>query len=659
MRKIIAFILLSLYINASAQIKNAYDVCVYGGTSSGVIAAYTAAKMKKKVLLIEPGRRLGGLSSGGLGFTDIGNKYVVTGLALDFYRRIGAHYNNFEQWIFEPKVAEQVFKDYVLEGKFDVLYHSRLREVKKNGTTIASLLLEDTENPSSAPVSVAAKVFLDCTYEGDLMARAGVSYTVGREANAQYNETVNGVQLKNKHQFPDGIDPYKVPGDPSSGLLWGISSEPLAPAGTGDKKVQAYNYRICLTSNPDNRIPITRPANYDSTRYELLLRYLKAHPTNDIWVILKFDHMPNNKTDINNNGPFSTDMIGMNHDYPNADYDTRALIIKKHEEYTKGLLYFIGHDPRMPESLRKAMLRWGYPKDEYVEFGNWSPQLYVREARRMLGEYVMTEANCQGKVVVPDEIGRAAYAMDSHNAQRVIINGMVKNEGDVQYKGISPYPIAYRSIIPKASECSNLLVPVCLSASHMAYGSIRMEPVFMVLGQSAGAAAVLSINSKRTVQRIDVANLQRVLRNNPLADNSLPEIIVDNREAGLITKTGNWKVEKGGYGPDFLTGANTQARVRFSPVIPKKGNYTVYTFYQKVNKGAELTEFSIQDGKSLHKKIVKRSEVNIAGQTSGDWVKLGTFSLSKGNKNYIEISGSENGAVVADAILLVPEKTVH
>jgi hypothetical protein len=264
---------------------------------------------------------------------------------------------------------------------------------------------------------------------------------VGREANSTYNEQYNGVQLKNKHQFPDGIDPYKIPGKPESGLLWGISPNSLQPQGAGDKKVQAYNFRICLTDRPENRIPITKPEHYDSTIYTLLLRVLEKAPAKDLWAFLKFDIMPNRKTDINNNGAFSTDMIGMNYNYPDADYRTRKKITDAHADYAKGLLYFIGHDPRMPEHLRKEMLKWGYPKDEYADNGNWSPQMYVREARRMVGAYVMTQANCEGKEQVQDGVGMAAYTMDSHNCERLVVNGMVKNEGDVQSGGFGPYPL--------------------------------------------------------------------------------------------------------------------------------------------------------------------------------------------------------------------------
>lgn len=520
--------LLSLVLQAQPPIT--VDVCVYGGTSAGVIAAYSAKKACKSVLLIEPGRHLGGMSSGGLGATDIGNKQAITGLSRDFYRRIGRHYGKSEQWTFEPHVAEAVYKQYMNEAGIKPLFSYRIISAETAGNTIKSIRLESVpaqwydkndsgKNTASQSVKmVKAKQFIDCSYEGDLMAKAGVAYTIGREAASQYNESLNGVQLRDKHQFPDGVDPYKNPGNSESGLLWGIETARLAPNGTADKTVQAYNFRLCLTDDPANRLPITRPDGYDSTKYELLLRQIqKKEPKELTWNLMHFVMMPNRKTDINNCGGFSTDMIGANYEYPDASYPRRDAIIREHETYTKGLFYFIGHDPRMPKHLRDEMIQWGYPKDEYPDNDHFSPQLYIREGRRMVGEYVMTQANCEGKIVVPDAVGMAAYTMDSHNCQRLVVKDadsvpMVRNEGDVQVGGFPPYPVSYRAIVPKRGSIQNLLVPVCLSASHIAYGSIRMEPVFMVLAQSAALAACMAIDNKKAVQDVDVPKLQQLIQ---------------------------------------------------------------------------------------------------------------------------------------------------
>jgi hypothetical protein len=643
------------------SLQTTVDVCVYGGTSAGVMAAYSAKKMGKSVLLIEPGRRLGGLTSGGLGYTDIGNKYAISGLALDFYRRLGQFYGTFEQWVFEPGVAEALFRNYIQRGNVPVLFNQRLLSVKKRGKRIEEIALEPSErtaNPLEPGRTVRAKIFIDATYEGDLMAKAGVSYTVGREANSQYGETYNGVQLLDKHQFPDGVDPYRIPGKPESGLLWGISDAQLAPQGSGDKLVQTYNFRICLTSDPANRLEITRPEGYDSTRYELLLRTLAVRPLPDMRNLLKFDFMPNQKTDINNYGPFSTDFIGMNYEWPEASYARRAEIQKAHEQYTKGLLYFIGHDPRMPEHHRREMLRWGYPKDEYEDTNHWSPQLYVREARRMVGEYVMTQAHCEGREVAPDAVGMAAYTMDSHNCQRIVIEKggvkMVKNEGDVQVGGFPPYPIGYGALVPKAAECSNLLVPVCLSASHIAYGSIRMEPVFMVLAQSAAVAASLAIDKKTSVQDVDVQAVQRILRENPLLDGSTPDVVVDNDAPTGVTRTGEWTVEKsGGYGRSYwrASGGETTKTVRFTPTLPKTGRYDLYAYVPRRSDASARTNFLIHDGQKTQTVTLSRDQIQVSGQTSGTWVKLGSFAFPAGQKSFAEITTDRaDGTVVADAV---------
>ncbi|TDO20236.1 FAD dependent oxidoreductase [Pedobacter duraquae] len=640
-------------LRAQSSLYKNYDICIYGGTSSGVIAAYTAAKLGKSVLLVEPGKNLGGMSSGGLGLTDIGNKYAISGLALDFYRRIGQHYGRFEQWIFEPHVAENLFKEYIKKGKVPVMYQNRLVSVQKQGTVITGIILE---NPvSKAGGKVSAKVFIDCSYEGDLMARAGVSYAVGREANSDYNETFNGVQLMNGHQLPEGIDPYTIKGEAASGLLWGITPGSLAAKGSGDAKVQAYNFRICLTNNPANMIPITKPENYQPERYELLIRQMEKRTWKSLQDVFIWSGMPNQKTDINNRNGFSTDMIGMNWDYPDADYAKRAAIWKSHTDYTKGLLYFVGHDERVPQHIRKEISAWGYPKDEYTDNGNWSHQLYIREARRMKGELVMTQHHCQGQEVVTDGVGMAAYTMDSHNCDRLIVNGVVKNEGNVEEGGFGPYPISYRAIVPKQSEASNLIVPVCLSATHIAYGSIRMEPVFMVLGQSAAIAAAQAIDRKVAVQNIDVKGLQQQLKNNPLADGTKPDILIDNNTA-QVAVTGEWSVQKkGGYGPDYLEAlpSGDQVKsVRYSPGKTVSGKYTVYIYYPKLEDHSAQTTINVFDGKVKQTITLKDSDVKVVGQTSGEWVSLGQYTFTGAGNPYIEILA--NGTkVVADAVLLV------
>lgn len=513
-----------------------YDIVVYGGTAAGVVAAVQGKRMGKSVVLIEPGRHLGGLTSGGLGATDIGNKGAIGGLARDFYRRVKRHYEDPQHWkfqsrdeyrsarqapgddalwTFEPHVAEQLLGEFVREAELEVVFEARLdpkQGVVRDGTQITSLRMESGR-------VFRGRRFIDATYEGDILPLAGVSYHLGREANATYGETLNGVQTRNAvhHQFQPGVDPFVVPGNRSSGLLPGLHAGPPGEEGSGDQRVQAYCFRMCLTDAPENRIAFEKPAGYDPARYELLLRNFEAGETRTPWSSFG---MPNRKTDTNNNYGFSIDNIGASYDWAEADYAARERIFQEHLLYQRGLLWTLANHPRVPREIRDEVSRFGNCRDEFPEHEGWSHQLYVREARRMISDCVMTEHHCRGTQTVPDAIGLAAYTMDSHNVQRYVDErGQVRNEGDVQVGGFPPYPIAYRAIIPRRSECTNLLVPVCLSASHIAYGSIRMEPVFMVLGQSAATAASQSLDAGVELQDVDVGKLQARL----LADGQVLE----------------------------------------------------------------------------------------------------------------------------------------
>ena len=519
-----------------------YDIVVYGGTSGGVTAALQAARMGKSVAIVCPEIHLGGLSSGGLGWTDTGDKSVIGGLAREFYHRVWQHYQRQEawrwqtsqeygnrgqgtpaidgerrtMWIFEPHVAERVFESLVREHRIPVFRNEwldRASGVGKTGARIDSLSTMSGQR-------YAAKAFIDATYEGDLMAAAGVGYRVGREGAAEYGEKWAGVQRDarhHKHFFPAPIDPYVVAGDPASGLLPRVSPDPPGSPGQGDDRVQAYCFRMCLTQVPENRVPFARPEGYDPAQYELLLRVYRAG-----WreTFRKFDPVPNAKTDTNNHGPFSTDNIGMNYDYPEASYERRREIVREHELYQKGLMYFIANDPRVPAEVREEMARWGLAKDEFTDNDNWPHQIYVREARRMVGEHVMTEQDCLAERDAPEPVGMGSYAMDSHHVQRYVDEqGHVRNEGDIGVKPKSAYGIAYGSIMPKRAEAENLLVPVAVSSTHIAYGSIRMEPVFMILGQSAATVAALAIDNDVAIQDLPYARLRERL----LADGQVLE----------------------------------------------------------------------------------------------------------------------------------------
>jgi len=515
-----------------------YDLVIYGGTAAAVTAAVQARQMNRSVVIVSPDKHLGGLSSGGLGFTDTGNKAVIGGLAREFYHRVWQHYNrpeawtwekreafgnkgqgtpamdgeNRTMWIFEPHVAEEVFEGFIREYRIPVLreeWLDRKSGVVKRGARIVSIR-------TLSGKTFTGRMFIDATYEGDLMAAAGVRYHVGREGKKTYGEEWAGVQtgvLHHRHHFgvlPEKISPYVIPGDPGSGVLARISTAPPGEYGAGDDKVQAYCFRMCLTDHPGNIVPFPKPEGYDAKQYELLLRIFQAG-----WreTFQKFDRIPNQKTDTNNHGPFSTDNIGMNYDYPEASYERRREIIREHEQYQKGLLWFIANDPRVPEEVRTAFGKWGLARDEFKDNGNWPHQIYVREARRMIGSYVMTEHELLKRRATPEPVGMGSYGIDSHNIQRYITpEGYVQNEGDIGVSTKGPYQIAYGSLVPKKGEAENLLVPVAVSSSHIAYGSIRMEPVFMILGQSAATAAVLAIEGKTTVQDVPYAKLEERLR---------------------------------------------------------------------------------------------------------------------------------------------------
>ena len=520
--------LVSVAMTTSYAQTASFDVVIYGGTSAGVIAAVQSARLGRSAVLVEPSCHLGGLTSAGLGNTDIGNKKAVGGIALEFYQRICQHYRNNEtwkhetieeyrhkktgaieadsMWCFEPHVAEMVFRQMLAKAGVTVVLGERLdliNGVHKKDAAITSIQMESGR-------VFCARMFIDASYEGDLLAQAGVGYTIGREANAQYGETLNGVQtLQAKyHQFEHPVDPYIQSGNPQSGLLPGVHAGGPGEEGSADRRVQAYNFRMCLTDVDVNRAPFPKPVNYNSLQYELLLRCIEAGHNS----FLLTDAIPNCKTDTNNFGAFSTDNIGMNHDYPDGDYATREKIIAEHRNYQLGLMWTLANHPRVPMNLRKHYGKWGLAKDEFNDNGNWPHQLYIREARRMLSDYVMTEHNCRGTRIVEDSVALGAFGIDSHHVQRYVDKqGCARNEGDVEVSGFSPYPISYKSIRPKAAECTNMLVPVCLSASHIAYGSIRMEPVFMVLGQSAATAATQAIEQGCDVQKIDDQQLRKQL----------------------------------------------------------------------------------------------------------------------------------------------------
>ena len=688
--------LIALFAILSLSSAAEHDVVIYGGTCAAVTSAVQIKKMGKSVIIVSPDKHLGGLSSGGLGFTDTGNKAVIGGLARDFYHRIYLHYQkpeswkqqkqseygnkgqgtpamdgeNRTMWIFEPHAAEQVFEDYIQEFGIEVVrdeWLDRAKGVKKDGDKITAIT-------TLSGTTYEGKMFIDATYEGDLMAAAGCDYHVGREANSIYGEEHNGIQvgvLHHRHHFAavkEPISPYQVPGDPKSGVLPRVSAEEPGVKGEGDKRVQAYCFRSCYTTVPENRLPFPKPEGYDASQYELLLRVL-----NTGWgeFFEKFDPIPNHKTDTNNHGPFSFDNIGYNYDYPEASYERRREIIAEHRTYQQGLLWFVANDPRVPKKVQEELQTWGLPKDEFTDNGHWSRQLYIREARRMIGYHVMTENELRKKKPTPESVGMGSYTIDSHNVQRYITpEGFVQNEGDIGVSTHGPYEIAYGSLVPKKGQGSNLLVPVAMSASHIAYGSIRMEPVFMILGQSAATAAVFAIDGNLSVQQVPYVKLRaQLLKDGQVLEYAGPKssrgveakklkgIVLDDSEAKV---TGQWQqsgAAKSFIGDGYRHDANAkdgQSSLRFEPKLTKPGKYRLQLASTPNTNRASNAAVEIQHAGGVEKlKIDLKSPKEAEGVF---WIDLGEFECANDTAITISNSGADGYVVVDGARWLPMEK---
>ncbi|TWU64802.1 FAD-dependent oxidoreductase [Crateriforma conspicua] len=676
------------------------DLVIYGGTSAAISAAVQAKRDGLSVVVVSPDKHLGGLTSGGLGWTDTGNKAVIGGIAREFYARVYDHYQTDQawqwqprsdygnrgqgtpaidgdrrtMWIFEPHVAEAIFDSWVDENQIDV-HRDRWLDRDNGVTVVDGRITQFTTLDGSV---YQGKMFIDATYEGDLMAAAGVSYHVGRESMDTYGELWNGIQTgvyHHRHHFKaidSPIDPYVVPGDPSSGVIAKVSDDPPGEYGAADHRIQAYCFRMCLTDHPDNRVPFAKPDGYDPADYELLGRIYEAGWTD---TFRKFDPIPNRKTDTNNHGPMSTDNIGMNYEYPEASYQRRREIIAEHERYQKGWLYFICTDPRVPQTTRDRMNQWGLAADEFQDNGNWPHQIYVREARRMMGEMVMTENHLLKRTETPYSVGMGSYAMDSHNVQRYVDdNGHVQNEGDIGVSTRGPYQIAYQALVPKKAECENLLVPVCVSSSHIAFGSIRMEPVFMILGQSASTAAAIAIDRGVAVQEIPYAELRQKLlddeqvletpadvldavsdRSQSIPVKSINGLVVDNTKAQT---TGSWQSSHSApnhVGYDYLHDGNAgdgKSTATFTITVDDGGEYELRLAYTPHSNRATNVPVLIRwEGNQVVATVNQKESPTL----DGCFVSLGKYSLSTGQSVTVRISNQgTDGHVIADAVALVP-----
>ena len=698
MKKSIVALLLICFIvtvcvtpNAVASDEGQYDVVVYGGTCAAVTCAVQVKKMGKSVVIVSPDKHLGGLSSGGLGATDSGNRAVVGGLSREFYHRLWQYYQRDEawtfqpmprengipgqggrgidnqtetMWVFEPSVAEKTFDGFVEEYKIPLYRSERLdreKGVKKSGATIEAITTLSNK-------TFRGKTFIDATYEGDLMAAAGVSYRTGREANSEYGETLDGIQVGRAiyHQFEGFVDPYVEKGKPESGLLPMVHEKINGNDGEGDSLIQSYNIRMCLTNDPKNMVKIEKPENYDSLDYEILIRSIEAGQN----VFMTFSPMPNYKTDSNNNKAVSTDYIGGNYEYPDGTYEQREEIYEKHRLWQQGLLWTLQNDPRVPEDIRNSISKWGLAKDEFVDNGNWSPQLYVREARRMKSDFVISERHLRYLEDTDRSIGMGSYNMDSHNIQRYVATdkegrATVRNEGDVQVNPGAPYPIDYGGVIPKKDECDNLLVPVCVSCTHIAFGSIRMEPVFMVLGQSAGTAACLSQDAGVAPQDLDYKVLREQLLkdgqvleyevNRPsVSSKKLPGIVMDAKAAQVKGAWATNNVTATFVDEDYLHDENvnkSSKSVSFPFKSLKPGKYECRVSYSVNPNRATNVSVTAKSSKGAIQKAVNQKK---APEIDGLFTKIGELEVGGDGELTITVdSEGSNGYVIVDAAQLV------
>ncbi len=659
------------------------DVVIYGGTSAGIIAAVQTARMGRTVLLISPESHLGGMSSSGLGFTDTGNKDVIGGLAREFYRRVQQHYEQSDSWhlqqaedygrfstgqdamwVFEPHVAEQIFEQMLAEADVELLRGQRLE--RSQGVVLNENRITQIELESGLIVS--GTVFIDAGYEGDLMAAAGVSFAVGREANSTYAETLNGNQPgqnTHNHRFVTNVDPFRVAGDADSGLLPGVEAAGIGAEGSGDGRIQAYCFRLCMTRNPLNRIAFAKPENFQEQDYELLFRTFES---GDLRVPMSPALLPNHKTDTNNNYAVSTDYIGQNYRYPEADYEEREAIIQRHRTYQQGLMWALTSHPRVPAEVRDEMSQWGLAADEFSDNEHWPRELYIRESRRMVSDYVVTESDCRRLRISGDSVGLGSYNMDSHNVRRFVSeSGYVQNEGDVQVSPGGAYQISYRSIVPARGECENLLVPVCLSASHIAYGSIRMEPVFMILGQSSATAAVMSIEAGCAVQNLPWSSLQqRLLKDGQvlqlpagstpqviLRPEDLPGVVLDDSQAVLrgswSSSSSNRRFVGTGYRHDFNSNKGSSA-AEWLFTAPRAGKWEVSLSWSAHANRAENLAVRIRTKSVSETVLVDQTQ---APTEDALFEPLAVVILEAGQQLSVSLSNSDtNGYVILDALRL-------
>ncbi|HZV35186.1 MAG TPA: FAD-dependent oxidoreductase, partial [Verrucomicrobiae bacterium] len=657
-------ILMAFSASAHAATNNLFqsDICVYGGTSGGVIAAVAAARLGKKVALVCVNNHPGGMTSSGLGVTDVGDfPASIGGLAAEFYSRVGQAYgSNGPVYWFEPHVAEQTFLQ-MLNGAGVKLYtHMQLASVTMSNLVITQITMTDG-------TAFAAKEFIDASYEGDLMAQSQVTYTWGREGTNVYGESLAGVFV-NSVQYD--CDPYVVPGNQASGLLPLIQSNAPGTIGQGDQRMQTYNFRLCLTQTVTNQIPITPPTNYSEATYELLHRYINAYvasngsvPLNRLIDVQTL--IPNNKTDINAYADVSTDFIGYNWAYPTNAAAGRQLIYQQHKDYIAGLLYYLATSTNVPLNVRTNMQSYGYAADEFQDNGGWPYDMYVREARRMISDYVMLQQDALGTRAATDPIALGNYTLDCHPDARLAVNGVAVWEGAIGVSIPEPFPVSYRSIVPATGQCQNLFSTFCLSASHVGFASLRTEPVFMELSHAAGDAASFAIDDQVPVQQVSYQKLSAQLLADgqllswnaaqPIGTNGI--ILTVTNTSGLSyssgwsvgANSGGWPLPNGTYWHDGNSGKGTKF-VRFTPSIPTNGYYDVYIWWVYASNRATNAPLRISSTSATNTVYINQ-QINCT-----NWVKIASSNyFVAGTSGSVTVSNfNTTGYVVANAVRWQP-----
>ncbi len=665
-----------LALGLTSAVADTADVVIFGGTPAGLSAGIVAAREGASVVVIEPTRWIGGVVTGGLCKTDVGKQETIGGFPREYFARAAAIKPGAEMWYADPSANLAAFEAMLKEAGVKVVKGQKLRSATKEDGRLRSLTTEDG-------TTYEGKMFIDASYEGDLMAAAKVSYIVGRESREQYNEPLAGYHpmpirprtqeiMESDCPSIGGKGPSYIHGTPVSISALDEKGEPIfgvyrskAEPGSADKRTQAYNFRICVTQREDIRVPFPKPAEYDAKKYELLLRLIKAYPGVRFGRLFHLGDVANGKYDLNAQGLFSTDYPGANTEYPDGDAKTRERIWRDHVQYTQGLLWFLCHDERVPASLREQANSWGLCKDEFADNGHWPYALYVREGRRMIGEYVLVQNDLQREIFKDDSVGMGSFVIDCHIVQRIVAeDGTVRDEGSFQDAPALPYQIPYRSLTPKRSECANLLVPVCLSASHIAYCSLRMEPVYMAMGQAAGLAAVMANKAGVSVQELPVAALRTklleqkavlelaALANMPRSA-KLPGLVMDEQEA---ERAGHWIGSTFGMPVDGSSRHDENSEkgkksITYTLKVPNQGDYEVRVSYVTAGNRASNVPVTIRyaDGE----KTVRVNQKQ-APSIDGLFTSLGRYSFTTDKPAVIIISNEgTDGIVGADCVQLL------